>query len=293
MPLCVYGAHAELTMAEGKHCLVTLTTDFGMEDGNVGVMKGVILGINPHAAIIDLSHDIPPQGIADAAYVLRRAYEFFPQGTVHVVVVDPGVGTERRPIAMRSRRALFVAPDNGVLTYVLDHAQETADHPQAVHLNNPAYWLPEISHVFHGRDIFAPVAAHLSLGVPIEDLGRRIDDPLLLPAPHLVRQPGKVAGQVMHADHFGNLLTNIPHSDLLSLGQTITTKVGEARINGLCTAFGHARHGEPIAYVDSSGHLAIAVVNGSAQKLLHSREGERVEVVAQHTTQLCNGETRD
>jgi S-adenosylmethionine hydrolase len=286
-------AHAELTMAEGKHCLVTLTTDFGMEDGNVGVMKGVILGINPHAAIIDLSHDIPPQGIADAAYVLRRAYEFFPQGTIHVVVVDPGVGTDRRPIAVRTRRALFVAPDNGVLSHVLDHLRDAADHPQAVHLNNPAYWRPEVSQVFHGRDIFAPVAAHLSLGVNMDDLGPRIDDLLVLPTPHLVRQPGKVAGQIMHVDHFGNLLTNIPRADLLSLGQTITTKVGEARISGLCTAFGLGCHGEPIAYVDSSGHLAIAVVNGSAQELLHSREGDRVEVVAQHTSHLCNGETRD
>ena len=280
-------------MAEGKHCLVTLTTDFGMEDGNVGVMKGVILGINPDVAIIDLSHDIPPQGIADAAYVLRRAYAFFPQGTIHLVVVDPGVGTDRRPLAVRTRRALFVAPDNGVLSYVLDHVRETADHPHAVHLNNPAYWLPEISHVFHGRDIFAPVAAHLSLGVPMDDFGPPIGDLLALPTPHLMRQPGKVRGQVMHIDHFGNLLTNIPRSDLLSLGQTITTKLGEARISGLCTAFGHARHGEPIAYVDSSGHLAIAVVNGSAQELLHSREGERVEVVAQHTSHLRNGETRD
>jgi len=280
-------------MAEGRHCLLTLTTDFGMEDGNVGVMKGVILGINPRAAIIDLSHDIPPQGIADAAYVMRRAYQFFPQGTIHVVVVDPGVGTDRRPIAVQSKRALFVAPDNGVLSYVLHHLQETGDHPQAVHLNNAAYWLPDVSHVFHGRDIFAPVAGHLSLGVPIDNLGPRIDDLLALPAPYLMRQAGRVAGQVMHVDHFGNLLTNISRSDLVPLGQTITTRVGEARISGLCTTFGDGHNGEPIAYVDSSGHLAIAVVNGNAQELLHSREGERVEVVAQQTSHLSNGETRD
>ncbi len=280
-------------MAEGKHCLVTLTTDFGMEDGYVGVMKGVILGTNPQAAIIDLSHDIPPQDVHNAAYVLRRAYEFFPQGTIHVVVVDPGVGTERRPVAVGTRRALFVAPDNGVLTYVLDHARQTADQPQAVHLTNPAYWLPDISHVFHGRDIFAPVAAHLSLGVPPDDLGPRIDDLFVLPTPHLVRHPGKVVGQVMHVDHFGNLLTNIPQSDLLSLGQAITTKVADALINGLCTTFGHGRSGELIAYIDSSAHLAIAVVNGSAQALLHTQQAERIEVVGQHTAHLRNGETRD
>ena len=280
-------------MTEGKHCVVTLTTDFGMEDGNVGVMKGVILGINPQAAIIDLSHDIPPQGILSAAYVLRRAYEFFPQGTVHVVVVDPGVGTDRRPIAVQTTRALFVAPDNGVLSYVLDHLLQTSDHPQAVHLNNPAYWLPEVSHVFHGRDIFAPVAAHLSLGLPLNDLGPPIDDLILLPAPHLVRHHGKVVGQVMHVDHFGNLLTNIARSDLLPLGNSLTTKVGEVAINGLCTAFGHGHDGQPISYVDSSGHLAIAVVNGSAQEVLHSREGDRVEVVAQNTAHLREGDIRD
>jgi S-adenosylmethionine hydrolase len=280
-------------MAEGRHCLLTLTTDFGMEDGNVGVMKGVILGINPQAAIIDLSHNIPPQGIANAAYVLRRAYQFFPQGTIHVVVVDPGVGTDRRPVAVQSKRALFVAPDNGVLSYVLAHAQETGDHPRAVHLNKTSYWLPEVSHVFHGRDIFAPVAAYLSLGVTIDDLGSRIDDLLALPEPHFIRQPGKLSGQVMHVDHFGNLLTNISRSDLLALGQMITTRVGEARISGLCTAFGHGHNGQPIAYIDSSGHLAIAVVNGSAQELLHSREGERVEVVAHETSHPSNGETRD
>lgn len=280
-------------MAEGRHCLLTLTTDFGMEDGNVGVLKGVILGLNHQAVLVDLSHDIPPQGIANAAYVLRRAYQFFPQGTIHVVVVDPGVGTARRPIAVQSKHALFVAPDNGVLSYVLDHLRETGDHPQAVHLNNPAYWLPEVSNVFHGRDIFAPVAAHLSLGLPVADLGPRIDDLLALPAPHLTRQPGKLAGQVMHVDHFGNLLTNISRPDLLPLGQAITTRIGEARISGLCTTFGDGHDGQPIAYVDSSGHLAIAVVNGSAQELLHSREGERVEVVAQHNSHPSNGDTRD
>jgi S-adenosylmethionine hydrolase len=280
-------------MAEARQCLVTLTTDFGMEDGNVGVMKGVILSINPQAAIIDLSHDIPPQDIQDAAYVLRRAYEFFPQGTIHVVVVDPGVGTDRRPVAVSTSRALFVAPDNGVLTYVLDQVRQTADQPRAVHLTNPAYWLPEISHVFHGRDIFAPVAAHLSLGVPMDDLGPPIDDLLVLPPPHLVRQPGKLVGQVMHVDHYGNLLTNIAGSDLLSLGQGITTKVGDALINGLCTAFGHGHNGQLIAYTDSSAHLAIAVVNGSAQARLHTQPGERIEVVAQHTAHLRDGEARD
>ena len=280
-------------MAAGRRCLVTLTTDFGTEDGNVGVMKGVVLGINPEASIVDLSHDIPPQGIAAAAYVLRRAYSFFPRGTVHLVVVDPGVGTERRSIAAQSSGAFFVAPDNGVLSYVLDHLRAAGDDPEIIHLTDPAYWLPEVSNVFHGRDIFAPVAAHLSRGIPLDALGQRIEDPLTIPPPPLTHQPGKIAGQVMHIDHFGNLLTNIPRADLVSLGDKIVTKIGRARVGGLSPTFAHGRNGDPIAYIDSSGHLAIAAVNASAQQLLHCQVGDRVDVVTQQATHVCNGEPSD
>ena len=127
-------------MSEGRHTLITLTTDFGMSDGYVGVIKGVILGLNPDVTLVDLSHDIPPQGIADAAYILRRAYEFFPPGTIHVVVVDPGVGTERRAIVLSTPEATFVAPDNGVLTYVLDQARTALQETRAAHLTNRHYW---------------------------------------------------------------------------------------------------------------------------------------------------------
>jgi S-adenosylmethionine hydrolase len=267
-------------MAAGRRCLVTLTTDFGTEDGNVGVMKGVVLSINPDASLVDLSHDIPPQGISTAAYVLRRAYAYFPHGTVHLVVVDPGVGTDRRPIAMQSSGAFFVAPDNGVLSYVLDDLRPVADDLAIVHLTDSSYWLPEVSNVFHGRDIFAPVAAHLSLGIPIDALGQRIDDPLTIPLPLLTHRPGEIAGQVIHVDHFGNLLTNIPRADLVSLGDSIITRIGQARIHGLSPTFACAPNGDPVAYIDSSGHLAIAAVNASAQQLLHCQVGDRVEVVA-------------
>ncbi len=265
-------------MPEGKHTLITLTTDFGMADGYVGVMKGVILGLNRDVTIVDLSHDIPPQGIADAAYVLRRAYEFFPRGTIHVVVVDPGVGTDRRAIAVSSPQALFVAPDNGVLTYVLQHATAAGQQIEAVHLTTPRYWLPKVSHVFHGRDIFAPVAGHLSLGVSLDHLGPKIDDLVILPSPRLERQPRKIVGQVMHIDRFGNVLTNIPYSDVESLGATVTVQLGRLQIRGLKTAFAQGEMRQPIAYVDSSGHLAIAVVNASAGELLNCHLGEPVEV---------------
>jgi S-adenosylmethionine hydrolase len=280
-------------MAAGRRCLITLTTDFGTEDGNVGVMKGVVLGINPDAMVVDLSHDIPPQDIAAAAYVLRRAYRYFPPGTVHLVVVDPGVGTDRRPIAMQSSEALFVAPDNGVLSYVLDHLRSAGDAPHVVHLTDSAYWLPQVSNVFHGRDIFAPVAAHLSRGVPIDALGPRIDDPLTIPPPLLVHQPGKIAGQVMHVDHFGNLLTNIPDADLASLGDEIVTHIGQTRISGHRPTFAPGRVGDLIAYIDSSDHLAIAAVNASAQQLLHCQVGDRVDVAVQLATHAGPGEPGD
>ncbi len=271
-------------MADGKRSLITLTTDFGTQDGNVAAMKGVLLGLNPDATIIDLSHDIPAQDIADAAYVLRRAYAYFPRSTIHVVVVDPGVGTDRRPIAVRTDSALFVAPDNGVLTYVLADLELAGHQLRAIQLTNPDYWLPEVSNVFHGRDIFAPVAAHLSLGLPIDNLGPPIHDPVTLPPPRFRREPGHIAGQVLHVDHFGNLLTNIPGSALTDLGQRIATRIGTFEIVDLSRTFGHGRPGEPIAYLDSSGHLAIAVVNGSARARLQCAVGQPVDVVTHDVT---------
>lgn len=280
-------------MSEGRRALITLTTDFGMADGYVGVMKGVILGLNPDVAIVDLSHDIPPQAIADAAYVLRRSYEFFPPGTIHLVVVDPGVGTERRAVALSTPEATFVAPDNGVLTYVLDHARADGQETKAVHLLNRQYWLPQVSSVFHGRDIFAPVAAHLSLGVALDQLGPWIEDLVTLPAPHLERQPEKIVGQVMHIDHFGNVLTNISASDLVPLGDTPTIQLGLWRISGISSAFAEGESGKPNAYVDSSGHLALAVVDGSAQQRLDCHVGELVEVSARRRKYPSHGEPHD
>jgi S-adenosylmethionine hydrolase len=267
-------------MTADRHCVITLTTDFGMEDGNVGVMKGVIYGINPAACIVDLSHDIAPQNIADAAYVLRRAYGYFPQDTIHVVVVDPGVGSGRQAIAVQSGQAFFVAPDNGVLTYVLQELRERGERSRIINLTNPAYWLPQVSNVFHGRDIFAPVAAHLSLGVEIGALGEEIEDVMMLSALRLEMRRGRIRGQVAHIDHFGNLLTNIPESDLISLGVEVTVRIAETEIGGLSKTFAQGQAGELIAYIDSSGHLAMAVVNGSAQQLLKCHVGESVEVAA-------------
>lgn len=265
-------------MEKGKQRVITLTTDFGTEDGNAAVMKGVILSLNPHALVIDLTHDIPPQDVAAAAYVLRRAYAYFPPGTIHIVVVDPGVGTERRAIAVRSAEAFFVAPDNGVLTYVMQELQDKGHELRIVSLTNPQYWLSQISSVFHGRDIFAPVAAHLSLGVDIDALGHELEDCVMMPRPRLEMRPGKITGQVMHIDHFGNLLTNIPQSALDSVTGRLITVIAAREIRGLTKAFGHREAGELIAYIDSSGHLAVALVNRSAQQMLNCQVGTPVEI---------------
>jgi len=273
-------------MTKGKHSVITLITDFGMEDGNVGVMKGVIYGINPCASIVDLSHDISPQDIAAAAYVLRRAYTYFPQGTIHVVVVDPGVGSARRALAVQTAQAFFVAPDNGVLTYVLQELREKGENTRIINLTNPRYWLPQVSTVFHGRDIFAPVAAHISLGLEIDTLGEEIEDVLMLPPLALEMDHGKIVGQVAHIDHFGNLLTNIPGSDLIALGDRLTISVAQREIRGLRDTFSQGQTGQLIAYIDSSAHLAIGVVNGSAQQLLRSGVGESVEVTTSKDVSL-------
>ncbi len=187
--------------------IITLITDFGERDGYVGAMKGVILGIAPGAALVDISHDIPPQDIPSAAFVLWSTYRFFPPDTVHLVVVDPGVGTQRRPIAVETRHGRFVAPDNGVLGYVLDEEREW----QAVHLAEQRFWRPEVSMTFHGRDIFAPAAAHLAAGVPLHELGPAITNPVPMPFPRVRRLDGaRCLARLVYIDRFGNCVTNLP-----------------------------------------------------------------------------------
>lgn len=258
--------------------LITLTTDFGMQDGNVGVMKGVIYTINPQAKIVDLSHDIEPQNITQAAFVLSRHYRYFPADTIHLVVVDPGVGSGRRALIVQIAEALFVAPDNGVLTYVVHDARRASEDLHIIDISNPRFWLHHISHVFHGRDIFAPVAAHLSLGVSVSAFGEEIKDLMTFPLPQVEREEGKLKGQVVHIDRFGNLLTNIYRRDLLSW-RKIKVRVPNREIAGLSRTYAEGQVGEAIAYIDSSEELAVAVVSGSARDLLGVQVGDEVEVV--------------
>jgi len=189
----------------GQNPIITLTTDFGVADGYVGTMKGVILGIVPDARLVDISHEITPQNVRQAAYVLYTAYPFFPLYTVHLVVVDPGVGGTRRPIALRTPVGYFVGPDNGILSYVM--AGEPVE--ALVELADPRYRLPHVSHTFHGRDVFAPAAAHLAAGVPIAALGPPVAEPVTFPPPRLEVGPDIITGEVLHTDRFGNVVTSV------------------------------------------------------------------------------------
>jgi S-adenosylmethionine hydrolase len=258
--------------------MITLMTDFGIKDGNVGVMKGVIWGIAPHVQIADLSHNISPQNVREAALILARSALYFPPGTIHLVVVDPGVGTERRHIAARFGTQYFVGPDNGVITLLLERAEAEGWLVEIVHTNKPEYWLSRVSHVFHGRDVFSPVAAHLASGVTLEKLGDVITDPVRLVLPRPQRTPSGWQGEVIHIDHFGNISTNILEGQL---GQppSIQIRLCGVNIDGLVRTFGERQPGDLVALYGSTGNLIVSVVNGSAAQRLNPSIGDKVEVV--------------
>lgn len=252
-----------------------MLTDFGWADGYVGVMKGVILSIAPHVTLVDITHDVAPQDVRDAAYVLYTAVPYFPPDTIHLVVVDPGVGSERRAIAVRSAQGTFVAPDNGVLSYVLD-----AGPPQiAVSLTNPQYHLAQVSRTFHGRDIFAPAAAYLARGVPITELGEAIRDlaVFLMPEPR-ARADGVLIGQVIHVDHFGNVITNLRCEDVPWPSEASIVEIGGQVITGLQETYARVQPGEPLALIGSSGHLEIAIAGGNAAQQLSVHIGDEVRL---------------
>ncbi len=259
--------------------IITLMTDFGIKDGNVGVMKGVILGICDSARIVDLSHTISTQNIREAAFVLEKSWGYFPAGTIHVIVVDPGVGTARRPIAALIDGHYFICPDNGVLTMVYDRAERTKTHIEIIELNQKRYWLPVVSHVFHGRDIFSPSAAHLANGVKFHQLGSVISDPQRIDYPKPVTTDTGWKGEVVHIDHFGNIATNLREEQLIDLSNNrIQIKLNAIEINGLVKTFGDRPPGELIALFGSTGNLIVSEVNGNGAMRLGTRIGDVVEV---------------
>ena len=271
--------------------LLVFTTDFGLSDSYAGVMKGVALNINPALRFIDLTHQVAPQDVGQGAFVLGVSHRYFPPDAIHVAVVDPGVGTSRRPVLLQTPHGALVAPDNGLLSRVL--AQYMADLPvigetvelpspvRAFHLNNPDYWLHPVSDTFHGRDIFTPVAAHLSLGIAPESLGEPTSELTWLPMAQPRVTPEDIRGEIIYRDVYGNLISNI------SAALLEERNIGEVRIRGrairrLSRTFMDADAGgspELIALFGSHGYLEVAVPNGSAAEVLSAQPGETITVV--------------
>lgn len=255
--------------------IITLCTDFGLRDGYVAAMKGVMLSIAPGVRLVDISHNVAPQSVREGAFVLYSAYRFFSPGTVHLVVVDPGVGSERRAVAVRVGEHLFVAPDNGILGYVLREENEV----EAVSLTDPTYWRGEVSETFHGRDIFAPVAAHLAQGVALGDMGEPLEKLVQLDLPVARRQDdGSIIGHVIHIDGFGNVVTDIP-ADMLQDRDRWQVMAGKERIIGLSSTYASAAKGDLVALIGSHGFLEIAVREGSAARIAHLHVGDTVRAL--------------
>ena len=253
--------------------VITLTTDFGTRDWFVGTMKGVIAGIAPKARVIDLTHDLPQGDIRGGAFALAASCRYFPKGTVNVAVVDPGVGSRRKAIAVQTAKSTFVGPDNGVLSWALAKEKITAIHA----LENEAYFLQPVSRTFHGRDVFAPIAAHLSLGVAIKKVGPALRNFVRLDWPEPRKQRGGIEGEVVYIDRFGNAITNL-ESGLLRRSERASCVV-YAKRRRVCPLKAYYQATAPntlVALVGSSGFLEIAVNGGSAAKALGARIGTRV-----------------
>jgi S-adenosylmethionine hydrolase len=255
--------------------IIALTTDFGLKDPFVGVMEGVILGINRTVHLVDLTHEIAPQDILEGAMAVEAAVPFFPPGTIHLAVVDPGVGSARRALGVSAGGHLFVGPDNGLFTFLFAEPGWTA-----VSLEASAYRLPEVSRTFHGRDVFAPAAGYLSLDVPLHRFGPRVTDPVPLPWPTARREADTLVGEVVHADRFGNLVTSIKARDLAPLGpeSALAVEVEGTVIAGLSATYAEGSPGKLGAIVGSSNRLELFVRNGSARARLSVGRGARVTV---------------
>ena len=269
--------------------IATLTTDFGTADGYVAAMKGVMLGINPGLALVDVSHEVPPQNVPHGAFVLAEAVRYFPAGAVHLAVVDPGVGGRRKPLLLVTPDASYVAPDNGLLTHAL--ARYGSAHVpraewlspiraplppgcRAFELANPRYRLPEVSQTFHGRDVFAPAAAHLSTGVPPEEFGPLVAEVIWLNVPPPAEGDGEIEGCVVHVDRFGNLISNIGLDDSRAGG--VVVEMEGLRVEGLSRSYEEADG--VLAIVGSHGTVEIAVRDASAARQLGAGVGARVRV---------------
>jgi len=263
--------------------IITLLTDFGTEDEYAGVMKGVILSINPSATVIDISHRIDPQDLLHGAYVIEASYGYFPRGTVHLIIVDPGVGSNRRILAIEKTGHIFIAPDNGILTLLLKGGPVDA----IVHLENSRYFLDPVSQTFHGRDIFAPVGANISMGADLKKMGRPVDQAELtlidIEEP-IISDKGDLTGIIVSIDHFGNLITNIGENTFNNVCGThkkkeLEIRVDDHTIKGISCSYGGVKNNNPLAIMGSRGYLEIAVNRGSAKNYFNAKKGDRIIVV--------------
>ncbi|MBW2434981.1 MAG: SAM-dependent chlorinase/fluorinase [Deltaproteobacteria bacterium] len=262
--------------------VITLLTDFGGADEYVGVMKGVMLSICPSVTVVDISHQLEPQDIVQAAYMVPAYFHYFPEGTIHIVVVDPGVGSQRAVLAVHFRRHFFIAPDNGVLSLLLrDQKSDTV-----IEVDKSEYFLKPLSATFHGRDIFAALAAHMACGTKIESLGsrRQIEEIVYLnDLTGQITESGELIGKIVSIDRFGNLISNIEALQLRDFcrsqpSRRIHISIGALTIRGMAKTYADAASGTPLALIGSRGCLEIALNCANAQKQLKARKGDRVRI---------------
>ena len=263
-----------------RNTLLTVTTDFGTHDGFVGTMKGIILSINPKVVVVDITHEIEPQDVFGAAFTLRNTCRSFPKGTIHLAVVDPGVGSRRRPILLHTENYFFVGPDNGIFSFVVEEGEAV----YAVELTESKYFLAPVSDTFHGRDIFAPVAGYLSLGIDPSEFGPEVPDYVKISLPNPIVSRDGIEGHIIHVDHFGNLVTNIDTEsvDALRTRGDVRIEAGSIALKSIAHSYSEVEEGSPLAIVGSTGFLEIAVNTGSAHQRLGLKQGDpiRVEISA-------------
>ncbi len=259
-----------------KNSIITLLTDFGTKDPYVASMKGVILNINPRCIVIDITHQVNPHDIQEGAFILANTYSYFPEGTIHLSVVDPGVGGTRKPILLVTQNYLFVGPDNGLFTLIAQREKVR----QVVALTEKKYFLPKVSKTFHGRDLFAPVAAHLSLGIKPDAFGHKIDSVKELGLQKAIVRAGKLSGEILHIDTFGNLVSNIDEETLFRFTKKrpFVIRAGRKTIRGLKKGYWEGKKGKPIALLGSGGFLEVSVREGNAQKMLKVKRGDPIQI---------------
>jgi S-adenosylmethionine hydrolase len=258
---------------------ITLLTDFGTKDHYVASMKGVILSINPQCTLIDITHQVRPQDIREGAFLLANTYSYFPKGTIHLSVVDPGVGGIRKPILLVTPHHFFVGPDNGLFTLVTQREKVK----KVIVLTQQKYFLPKPSTTFHGRDIFAPVAAHLSLGTQPNAFGYQTHSWVRIGFGKPVIRKGKLLGEVLHIDAFGNLVSNIGEKIFFrcTKGHPCVIWIGKKKIHGLGKGYWEGKPGEPMAFFGSSGYLEISMNEGNAQNTLKVKRGDTIQVAVE------------